>query len=248
MIFFIVLGTIGLVVGFFIYRALPEPTCFDKKQNQGEEDVDCGEPCKPCIKQPKDIVRLWARVFEIKEGVYDAVALVENPNLFYAMPLFKYTFRLYDSRNVMVAVKEGQGFLGPQDKFIILEPSIEAGGRKPTRADMEVEYLSSWQYLDKKKPSLIVSDKRFSDTPFASLEVDISNKSVFPVNDIQVAAVLNDEKGNAVGASATKIDTIKGESSRTVVFTWPTPFLKEFSSSDSEIFIRMDLSNFNFTQ
>ncbi len=248
MIFFIALGSVSLIVGLLIYYFLPAPTCTDKNQNQGEESVDCGGPCGPCIKQPKDIVRLWTRVFEIKEGVYDAAALVENPNLSYAMPLFKYTFRLYDSKNVVVAIKEGQSFLGPQDKFVILEPSIEVGGRKPTRADMEVEYLSNWQYLDKKKPSLIVSNKKFSNISFASLEVNISNQSIFPVNDVQVAAVLSDEKGSAVGASVTRIDAIKEESSRVVVFTWSKPFLEDLFLSNSEIFIRMDLSNFNFGQ
>ncbi len=248
MIFFIVLGAIVFIAGFFIYRALPAPTCIDQKQNQGEEDIDCGGPCKPCIRQPKDIVKIWSRIFEIKEGVYDAVALVENPNLFYVMPLFKYTFQLYDSRNVLVGIKEGQGFLGPQDKFIILEPAINVGGRKPTRVEIEIEPLSDWQYLSKKKPALIVSDKRFFNTPFPLLEVDISNQSVFPISNIQIAAVLDDEKGNTVGASVTELDTIAGESKRTVTFTWPKPFLEELSSNNSGIFIRMDLNNFNFDQ
>ena len=36
---------------FFRYTPLDvqleesEPTCYDKRQNQGEEDVDCGGPC-----------------------------------------------------------------------------------------------------------------------------------------------------------------------------------------------------------
>ena len=28
---------------------LIEPTCFDRIQNQGEEGIDCGGPCEPCL-------------------------------------------------------------------------------------------------------------------------------------------------------------------------------------------------------
>ncbi|MGB9763310.1 MAG: peptidoglycan-binding domain-containing protein [Minisyncoccia bacterium] len=36
------------LTGFIVITHQPKPTCFDNKQNQNEEGVDCGGPCIPC--------------------------------------------------------------------------------------------------------------------------------------------------------------------------------------------------------
>lgn len=242
-IFFTVFGAIAAVIIFFVARSLPELTCSDGKKNQGEERVDCGGPCVPCVKQPKDIVTLWTRVLKIGDNVYEAASLVENPNLFYGLPLFKYTFKLYDAHNVLVAAKEGQTFLNPQDTFVMLGANIHTGNRKPVRAFMEIMPLSEWQYVDadKKAPSLIVSEKKFSNQPFASLRAYLLNQSVFPVKDVYAAAVLYNQEGNAIAASLSKIEIIPAETGRTLTFTWPSPLDEEPASS--EIFTRLDLTS-----
>lgn len=241
-IFFIVFGTIALVVFLFVYFSLPEPTCFDGKQNQDEEGADCGGSCTPCVKQPKDIITLWTRTFSVKENVYDVAALIENPNVFYGLSGFKYIFKVYNSNNVMVAVKEGKTFLSPQDKFVILETGIKTTG-KLGRVFMDIDYSSGWKYIDREKPAVIVSEKKFVNFPFPTLQASLYNQSIFPVRDVYVAGILYDEQGNAIGASTSKLDEIKGESRSLVTFTWPEPFEKEPVSS--EILIRVDLVNSN---
>jgi len=46
----------------------PPPTCDDKKQNQGEEDIDCGGPCKPCPTAPPNTGRYHS---DIKHTIGD---------------------------------------------------------------------------------------------------------------------------------------------------------------------------------
>ncbi len=210
-VFFVVLGAIAGIALFLYWRSIPVPTCTDGKRNQEEEGIDCGGQCKPCIKQPKDLVTLWTRVLEVRDGVYDVASLVENTNLFYAMPLFKYTFKIYDKNNVTLGLKEGQTFFNPQSKFVIFASGIEAKGSKPTRADMYIDYLSDWKYADTKSPSVVVSQKKFSNDQSVLLQVDLYNQSVFPVENIEAAAVLYDENGNAMAASVSKAEIIKGE-------------------------------------
>jgi hypothetical protein len=236
---------IGIIAFFVVNHFLPEPTCFDNKKNQKEEAVDCGGPCEQCVVNPKDIVALWSRVFpaggESASGgkIYEVAALIENPNLFYGLPLFKYIFKVYDSNNVLVAIKEGQSFLNPRDKFLIFASDINTGKRDAVRAFIEIEYLSNWKYIDKEKPSLVVSGKSFMNMPFPTLRARLYNESLFSMENIQAAAVLYNDEGNAIAVSSTKLDFIPKEESREIIFTWPAPFAVEPSSS--EIFTRIYL-------
>lgn len=237
--FLVVVGFVGGVVGIIVYLYVPEQTCSDGVQNQEELGVDCGGPCEPCITNPKDIAVLWTRVIKIDEGFYEAASLIENPNLFYGLSSFRYRFKLYDSKNVLVAVKEGQTFLNPQDKFAIFETRINTGEREATKAIVEIEQATEWEYLNKEKPSIVVSRKSFSNEPFPVASAYLYNESLFPVNDIYAYIVLSDRDGNAMAVSSTKVSSLAGESGKEITFTWPAPFAELPSSS--EIYTRIKL-------
>lgn len=232
-------------IGFFIFLVViltsSEPTCFDGKKNQDEEGIDCGGSCKPCVVNAKEIITLWTRVLETnKKGIYEAVSLIENPNLFYGLSSFKYTFKLYDKNNVLVAVREGQTYLNPREKFLIFAANIKTGERTPVRAFMEIEQISEWQYIDKEKVPLVISSKNFQNTPFPSLNAKLFNESLFPLKEISAAAVLYDENENAMAVSSTYLSSIAAESGVFITFTWPFPFSKIPKSS--QIFARVDLT------
>ncbi|MBU1179132.1 hypothetical protein KKB69_02265 [Patescibacteria group bacterium] len=239
--FLLALIVVGGAVLFLLYLSWPKATCSDGRQNQQEDGVDCGGPCVPCVVNPKDVVVLWSRVFKTSEGVYDAAALVENPNLFYGLPFFKYTFKIYDSDNVLVAVKEGQTFLNPHDKFLIFANDIKTGQRQAARSFVEIENLSVWKYLGESKSTIVISEKSFSNTPFPFLRARLLNQSPFSIKEIQAAAVLYDENENAVAVSSTKLDFIEAEGSQDAFFTWSYPFAVEPVSN--KIFTRVDLTN-----
>lgn len=222
---------------YFIYR--PEATCFDGRENQGEEGVDCGGPCQKCVVNPSNLVVLWSRAFEISDGVYDVAALVENPNLLYGMPLFKYTFKIYSPTSVLLAIKEGNSFFNPAEKFVLVATGIKVDKEEVFRSFVEIEYLSDWQYTGEKKSSITVSGKDFTNSPFASLRAKLTNSNIFTLKDVQLSVVLYNNEGNAVGVSSSKLSSIIGEGSEEVVFTWPWPFEKEPSSS--QIFARVYL-------
>jgi hypothetical protein len=237
----IVFLAVALIAVFFIYRFWPKPTCTDGKQNQSEEGVDCGGPCTPCIKEPRDITVLWSRVFPLTDGVYEAAGLIENPNLSYGLPLLKYRFKLYEEyegKYLLVKVKEGKTFVNPQDKFLIYEPSIKTGERTPTRVFLEIEPLSDWRYLQARKHSLVITSKKFINSPFASLEASLFNESLDTQKEIYASAVLYDEAGSVLAVSSTKIDKIGPRATKVITFTWPVPFKKKPASS--EIFVRIN--------
>src|SRR5262245_56248218 len=102
-IFFAVL--IGVPVAIALHKA---PTCFDGVQNQGETSIDLGGPCTlldPSAITPTAV--MWARAFKLRDGMYDAVAYIQNPNSAAGVGSVKYHMALYDSENVLVAERFG---------------------------------------------------------------------------------------------------------------------------------------------
>lgn len=238
--FFVFLIVISAAT-YFIWRGVTKSTCFDNKQNQGEEGIDCGGPCeKKCLGEVKELIVLWSKFFETSEGKYEVAALVKNPNLFLSVASLDYQFKIYDKDNILIAAKKGETFITPGEIFPIFETGIGVGLRIPSKVFVEFENNPGWQIIEKERPSLIVSQKQFFNTPpFPRLIITLENKSISAANNISVSAVLYDKDKNAKGISLTVVDSIAGESSQEVTFTWPQPFSEEPSSI--EVFHRTGL-------
>lgn len=228
-----------IFIGGITWYFWPKSTCFDNKQNQGEENIDCGGPCTPCLKEIKDLSISWVRFFKIKEGFYDAAALVENSNLFAGIQVLDYQFKLYDTNNILIAVREGSTFINPGEKQIIFESNFPTISRVLGRASIEFGQ-KNWKYTEKRKSFLSVVKKDFINFPFPRLSAEIRNESLFDAKNVFVTAVLYDDNGNATGVSSTKIDLIKEDSSQVAKFTWPQSFDKEPASI--EIFATTNLT------
>src|SRR3990167_6420723 len=75
----------------YIYVKQTAPTCFDNKQNQDEEEIDCGGICsKECLGVIKNATSLFAKSFEISKGRYESIAVIDNPNVFLGVKSFHY--------------------------------------------------------------------------------------------------------------------------------------------------------------
>ncbi|MBI4692042.1 MAG: hypothetical protein HY773_01180 [Candidatus Terrybacteria bacterium] len=243
MIFLAIFLLVIVIVIAIVFAKATRPTCFDAKQNQKEEGIDCGGPCpKKCLGEIKEPIVFWSKVFKIGEGRYDAVSLVQNPNIFLFVPSVKYQFKLYDRNNILIAVREGKTFFNSGETFPIFGANIDVGSRLPERVFIEIEKNIQWERLDKEreKPQLVVSKKDFFNTePFPRLFAAIANKSIFNVDNVSAAAILYDKDKNAKGVSVTRIDVIPAGGSYEAVFTWPAPFSEE--PALSEIFLRTEI-------
>jgi len=231
---------IAVGVAALSFLATLNPTCFDGKQNQKEESIDCGGPCDACVGTTNDLIVVWSKPFKFENGKYEAVSLVKNPNLFAGIPSLKYKFKLYDKDNILIAVREGKTFINPGESYVIFETGIDTGERIPKRAFMELEKNLNWERIEKEVAQLVVSRKKFSNEPFSRLNAEISNKSIFSVSGITAVAILYDDNGNAIAASSSVLDSIAGSSSGQIVFTWAEKFGKEPKSS--KIFLRTNLT------
>ena len=214
-----------LILAGIIYFVRQDPTCFDKRQNQDEEGIDCGgADCLPCSNQIRDINILWTRPFRIADGVYDFAALTENNNSFLKAAKMDYFVKFYDSDNILIAIKQNSTFAGAGEKFVIFEPGIVTQHRVPTRAILEIASVN-WDKGGKIPLKLdVLSTNRFlgaSSTP-PRVEAIIKNQLNAEYRNIEATAVLWDAGDTALGVSRTFVDRFDIDEIKTLTFTWPT--------------------------
>lgn len=226
------------IVGFLYFK--PQATCFDGKKNQDEEIVDCGGVCGACLGETKEIITLWSNVLPLGGGVYEVASLVRNPNFFAGLPKLQYTFKLYDENNIIIAIKEGETFMNPNEDYLIFETGITVGERIPKRVFIEFGKLN-WKRIEKERAQIVISEKSFSNSDFPSLGAMITNKTLLSIGDIEAAAILFDAEDNAIGVSVTKVGALSPESSQGISFTWPHQF--EVDPASDKILIRNNLTN-----
>ena len=218
------LGVLAIIplalVIYFAFQVGPEATCFDSKKNQGDEKTDCGGPCKPCLENLSEPSVLWKRVFKLADGFYEAAFLIENTHNFAASDRFFYRIKIYNQENIAIGIREGETFINPNEKFLILDPGFSTAERVPVRAEIEFEQVK-WRYAEYSPPNVVVVSRVFSPEPQPILNAKLRNNDLFSADNLQAAAILYDGTGKVVGASLTNIDKIDGESEKTVSFSWP---------------------------
>lgn len=213
--------TASLFYYIFIYKA---PTCTDGIQNQDEQDIDCGGVCpKICEFQALDPIILWSRVFKVKNGIYNVVALVENPNFKTEALNVPYSFKLYDKDNILIAERFGKAYIPPRAITAIFERTVVTQEREPGRSPL-FEFVKDpeWVKTDYEQPNVVVLNKELTEKDGnTKLEANIKNETVKVVEKIKVTGILTDKDGNAVAVSQTIIEKMSKNAVENVVFTWP---------------------------
>lgn len=219
-----IFSAIGTVI--YYARFYEVPSCTDKKENQNEEGIDCGGPCAViCSDQIAPPVIFWQRAFESAHGAYNAVAYVENPNPDLGVEEAVYRFKLYDDKNIFITERIGKTFIAPNEKFAVFEARLPVGERIPKRTFFEFISFSPWTKIIGEKPRLTVLGEQISSaSAFPRATAVLENKTIIPLRDIEVAAIVYDSEDNAMAVSATTVDVVSPESSFDLVFTWTKPF------------------------
>lgn len=224
-----ILAVVAVVALFNIYPKLNKPpTCSDGKQNGTEAGIDCGGSClSACFFQANDLVVRWTKPFKVSDGLYNAVAYVENQNASIGVRSIRYEFKLYDEENVFIARRTGQTFVGPNSRVPILEAGIGTGNRIPKRAAFTFLEEPTWIQVDprtEKLPVSVVDAALSEDAIPPRLEAVFENDSIYSLSDVSIAVILYDADGAAVAASKTLVSTSAPHSSVPVYFTWPEKF------------------------
>ena len=225
--------TLIILAGFLLIFVLPywllhqeTPSCFDNKQNQGEQGVDCGGPCATlCKGVAQDIKTLWTKVFPIRAGAYDIVSYNENPNFDIGAPNISYIAKLYDASGAVIAQREGNTYALPSERFAIFEGSMLTGDKVPTAGSIEITPGYHWITTAKPQKLFSVTDKVLvgSDKQ-PRLTAALHNEQPQIFRNIDVQAIIYDSKHEPIGVSVTKVERLDENGSKNIFFTWPTPF------------------------
>jgi len=207
------------------YFSIPA-TCTDGIQNQSETAADRGGPC-PLLDDraltPAGL--LWTRSFRVRDGSYNALAYLQNPNSEAGVRAVKYRFGLYDERNVLVAEKEGTTFIMPGSITPVLEAAIDTGSRIVSHTYFEFVSSPKWERLEDTSSDIVISDTAISDTnTVPRLTASVRNSSVRGMRDVRFVAIVSDPAGNAFAASQTALPLLGAGEKQEITFTWPSSF------------------------
>jgi len=230
---FIYLGTIVvifiiIVVWIFMAYFYKTPTCFDKKQNQTELGVDCGGPCQLlCPAQYVPLTVLWSRFSKVSDGVYNVLAYIENPNISAGANNLTYTFKLYDSRGILLKERSGRTFAPANKIMAVFEADMLTGNNVPVRVDFSFTSPAVWLKQNSKETGLSISQSVLSREDTAPrLSTTITNKTINIINQVEAIAIAYNELGNTVAFSRTIVDSLIGKEAREISFNWPKPFVE----------------------
>ncbi len=217
---------IGVPLFFFLHKA---PTCSDGSQNGDESGVDCGGSCKLLCKAESLplITKGDARVLRVATSTYEVVASVENPNVGANVLRASFTFKVFAaSSTVPIKVIEGETYIPKSSTFVLFEGPFDLGDKTPARATLDWDRDTLvWQRDMSKAPNLNIDRSIISNLGSSPrLEARLHNDSLEDVRNIELVALIYDERGNIIGSSKTFVDTLYPGGDSPLVFTWPNPF------------------------
>lgn len=236
-ILIIVFLTVAVLVGVPAYLIFYEkPSCSDNKMNGDETGVDCGGSCQRlCSAESLPLILKGdPRILTVAPNIYEAVAVIENPNASAEIYKAGYTLKLYDPTNpIPVKTIAGSTFVPKGMTFAIFEgPFTLEDGITPTRATIEWDKSSLvWKKNETAYPDLSLDDTLLTATTTSPrLSGTMENLSLGRVSNIDLVALISDGSGNLFAASRTYIDTLEVGEKAQILFTWPRPFTKSAGS------------------
>jgi len=212
---------------FFYYKTLYRaPTCADGIKNGTETGIDCGGACSNiCTTDTLSPIVLWSKAFLVVNDVYNLAAYIENPNINSKNTDASYEFKIFDDQNKVIATRTGKTFIPKNKRFIVFEPSLPLGTKKPKYVEFRFTSLGVWQKDSASEPVLDVRYSPLSGTSTVPrIEGTISNNTIKSVQNVELVALVFDNKENVIAVSRTFIDGLPKNTSSDFVFMWPRPF------------------------
>lgn len=246
LIFLFILSGFGFLVYYFIQ---PAPSCFDKIQNQGEEEIDCGGPCLPCeLVNIKEIEILWAKALPGQNDFYDIAAQIKNPNQNYGSGQIPYYFELYDSQDNLVAQYSGSTFILPNQTKYLVQVRIKASQVSYQVSKVNLSFGEiEWQKLeDYQLPQLFIQEKEYhllesQELGFSQAKGVLINKTNFDFDKISLDVLLFDSFHQLLALNSTEVRTLLAGQERDFVTTW----FEEIEESVSSIEIEAETNIFD---
>lgn len=229
--FVALLLTAAFLAGFY-YMFLKSPaTCFDAKQNQDEQGIDCGGTCTAvCIEKldAQDLKVAETAFVPAGGGRYDALVRVYNPNDIAGASAFAYRIDLKDASGKVLASRSGKSYILPQERKYLMEMNLEVSG---TPVSLEVVFSDSvWERFSgyQERPNINIYNKYYglvSDgINYGKASGLVANESPYDFRSIIVRVILRDKAGKVLAFNSTELRTMRSHEEREFPLIWPAAF------------------------
>lgn len=219
-------GVAGLFYVTFLRAA---PSCFDGRLNQGEENIDCGGPCRAlCI--PTNLLPVTEisapRVFRPSTSTVAVLVELQNPNAGAGIRQLPYTITVAGSSGAPLELR-GATSIYPSEfrRFVLVRPAGSLSGTISARLTLATTSIS-WAPAEQfSRPDLsVVSTQTTSTAEGVRVEGTVTSDDALAVTEVTVVALFYDSFGNPLGASQTVIPRLlAGESTRFSIAYPPQP-------------------------
>ena len=202
------------------------PSCDDGIQNGIERGIDCGGACPNlCITTQAPLRDVWRRAFPVADGVYAAVAYIENQNKTLYVPEVQFEFELYDAFNTLIGRVSQITSIMPNGITPVFVPHILTGKQKV--ATTSFRFVKEPQFEEQPYPSHgfeiknVYRETENNTSPHVRAIAVNVGKSM--VRKVDFVVVLFDEEGAAVAASRTFEKDMRPGEERVIQFSWVHP-------------------------
>ena len=227
----IIIGIISIF--YFSFRA--KPSCFDGKQNQGEEGIDCGGPCAQICFPPdfRNIEVLWTKLLPTDKRLI-LISKIQNPNAELGAYDFDYEFSISKNNQVLKTVN-GKSYIYAQEVKYIVEFIDKENIDLNSSLNLSFKNIS-WTKAEKfKKPNIILLDKKYlSDKDFNHIIGKIKNNDFVLLKNIKIIANVYNEN-NLILSSVNTINQL--DVGETKSFDIVFPLSVNLDSAQTEIVI-----------
>lgn len=230
---FAYLGLFVLLGGSLYLFFKSAPTCNDGRRNQGEIDVDCGGPCKPCtekvILKPIEMGGYeWVHAYDNK---YDFIGVMTNPNHQYGASEFKYRVKVEtQEKEEYIQPNWVNSFALPGEKKTLLLQGVELKSA-PLNIVFELDMKNiQWEkYTNFESPDFIVNDKQYEELSGGSANFSrvwgmAINRGSVDFEEVYVKSFLRNAEGRLLATNSDLLGGFKAGGRRDFIMFFPMKF------------------------
>lgn len=199
------------------------PSCTDGRSNGDETGVDCGGSCtRICSIDARPAEVSFSRALT-QSGRTDVIAYVRNPNRDAAASNADLSIELYSADGLLVTARTSM-YLPPASVVPLFVPGVLDQAYDVQQVFATVD-STAWVRAEEMPAQLQVGDVITRDQATRPrITAVVSNPEPRVAYDVPVVVTVFDAEGNAIAASRTVIDSIPGQGSAPIVFTWNEPW------------------------
>ena len=235
-----VLVLTSFIFGVYYFFLKKPPTCFDGRQNQGEEDVDCGGPCPSCeIRTLGPLTAAKAFALPAGRDAVSFVAEIRNPNINYGAESFDYEFVVSGPLGTKASSIKGKSFIYASESKYLLEAPAAMSIRDVSSVEVSLSNFAWKSRRDFPQPMTTFREinHRFADNQISVEGVIVSAETV-RLPRVFAGAILYGKGGEPLSVSRTELRDVAAFQERFFKIPFPAGInLSDVDQKSTKIFI-----------